>query len=90
MPVYRVFIDETDTGEFVTASSPQDAYFDVATALPLKYENTVRLERVNLPDERPGYPEGILSIAAVTNSTLEQQTELPKPAARLESGEQKK
>ncbi len=46
MPVYRVFVDDKDTGDYVAASSPQDAYADVATSLPLTYKNVVRLEEV--------------------------------------------
>lgn len=46
MPVYRVFVDGKDTGDYVTASSPQDAYADVAASLPLTYRTAVRLEEV--------------------------------------------
>ena len=46
MPVYKVFVDGKDTGDYVAASSYEDAYADVSAALPLTYDNVVRLEEV--------------------------------------------
>jgi hypothetical protein len=46
MPIYRLFVDDEDTGEHVIASNPQDAYTDVAASLPLAHKS-VRLEEVD-------------------------------------------
>ncbi len=46
MPVYRLFVDDQDTGEQVTASNSQDAYTDVAVSLPPGHKS-VRLEEVD-------------------------------------------
>ncbi len=79
MPVYRVFINDKDTGDYVTASSPQDAYADVAAALPLKYSTTIRLEEVASPEARPGYPAGRRTIPPSGLPVSEQELYLPKP-----------
>jgi len=77
VPVYRVILNNEDTGDYVTASSPQDAYFDVASALPLTYRDDVRLEEVESPEARPGYPVGRRTIPASTVSVMEQELYLP-------------
>ncbi len=79
MPVYRVFVDDEDTGDYVTASSPQDAYMDVAAAWPLTYETKVRLEQVDSPEGRPGFPAGRRTIADAGLSLPEQELKLPGP-----------
>ena len=43
MTTYRVIIDGQETGENVVASSYADAYFDVASTVPLTYDNKVML-----------------------------------------------
>jgi len=78
MPVYRVFINNKDTGDFVTASNPQDAYFDISAAIPLKYEDHVDVQEV-VHGVGPGYPVGNHTIQASTNSTLEQEFFIEKP-----------
>lgn len=80
MPVYRVFVDEKDTGEYVIASSPQDAYADVATALPLTYESVVRLEEVASPEARPGLPAAERTLKPAGLSIPEQTLHLPNPS----------
>jgi hypothetical protein len=82
MPVYRVFLDGKDTGDYVTASSPQDAYADVAAALPLGYGSAVTLEEVRSPGARPGLPAGRRTIAAAGLSLPEQELGLPDPRDR--------
>jgi hypothetical protein len=52
MPTYRVFIDNIDTGDTVTAKDFNDAYFDVASTRPLSYQNEVRLMEINSSDHR--------------------------------------
>ncbi len=79
MPVYRVFVDDRATGEYVTASSAQDAYADVAAAWPLAYETRVRLEQVDSPEGRPGLPAGRRTIADAGLSLPEQELKLPDP-----------
>lgn len=78
MPVYRVFINNNDTGDLVTASSPQDAYFDIAAAIPLTYEDHVQVLEI-VYDAGPGFPVGNHTIQASTNSTLEQELFIEKP-----------
>lgn len=46
MPMYRVLINNQPVGDYITASSPQDAYFDVASTVPLKYTDTVQFEEI--------------------------------------------
>jgi hypothetical protein len=80
MPVYRVFLDGADTGEYVTASSWQDAYFDVSAALPLTYNSVVRLEEVDSPAARPGFPVGRRTIRGSGLRADEQELHLPQRA----------
>lgn len=40
---YKVLIDGQDTGETVIASNYADAYFDVASTVPLTYHTDVKL-----------------------------------------------
>ncbi|VBB06498.1 Hypothetical protein LUCI_1731 [Lucifera butyrica] len=47
MPVYRVYLDGQDTGNFVTGSTYADAYFNVASTVPLTYENDVQLKEID-------------------------------------------
>lgn len=82
MPVYRVFLDGADTGEYVTASSEQDAYFDVAAALPLTYDSVVRFEEIASPAARPGFPAGRSTIRGSGLRVTEQQPYLPNPDDR--------
>lgn len=78
MPVYQVFINEKATGDFVTASSPQDAYFDISAALPLTYKDTIQIQEVT-NDARPGFPVGNITIQA---STFEQDLSMENPENR--------
>lgn len=50
MPTYKVFLDGKDTGSLVTGSNYADAYFDVASLLPLTYSNIVELKEVDSPE----------------------------------------
>ncbi len=43
MPIYRVIINGQETGEPVIASTYEDAYFDVASTMPLTYQTDVKL-----------------------------------------------
>lgn len=47
MPTYRVFIDGEETENFITSGNYADAYFDVASSFPLKYQTKVRLEEID-------------------------------------------
>lgn len=89
MPVYKVFIDGKDTGDYVTASSYQDAYADVSAALPLTYDNVVRLEEVHSPEARPGYPVGRRTIADAGLAMTEQELHLPDPNRQDEGAERR-
>jgi len=51
MPTYKVFLDGMDTGNLVTGSNYADAYFEVASLLPLTYNNTVELKELDPNDE---------------------------------------
>jgi hypothetical protein len=55
MPVYRIIIDGKETGETVIASNYADAYFDVASALPLTYQTTVKLIPSDQVNSDQGY-----------------------------------
>lgn len=63
MPTYRVLIDDADTGDLVTAASYADAYFDIASSLPLTYKNNVKLVKV-----KPGEDDLILDQSQSKNS----------------------
>ncbi|MBP2638473.1 MAG: hypothetical protein H6Q72_4380 [Firmicutes bacterium] len=78
MPVYQVFVNEKATGDFVTASSPQDAYFDISATLPLTYKDTIQIQEV-VNDARSDFPADNLTIQASTNSTFEQDLSIEKP-----------
>lgn len=78
MPVYQVFINNKDTGNFVTASNPQDAYFDISAALPLTYNDTIQIQEITNATS-PDFPVGNLTIQAATNSTPEQALSIEKP-----------
>lgn len=78
MPLYRVFINNQDTGEYVTGSSLADAYFDVSAAVPLKYEDKVQLEEVDSPVERPGFPIGTNTIRSTNMSIIDQDLYIEK------------
>lgn len=54
MGFYRVIINGQDTGEYIVASSPQDAYADVSASIALKYSDEVRLSEIGAPLDRPG------------------------------------
>lgn len=82
MPVYKVFLDGEDTGEYVTASSWQDAYFDVSAAVPLTYSSTVELEEVASPEARPGFPVGRRTIRGSGLSLVGQELYLPHKPGR--------
>lgn len=47
MPTYRVLINQKATGDFVTSASMEDAYFEIASSMPLTYDDTVQFEEVN-------------------------------------------
>lgn len=79
MPMYRVFINGKDTGEYVTASSPEDAYFDVSAATPLKLSDNVQLEEIQSKASRPGLPAGRRTIPQSTTSVVEQELFIKKP-----------
>lgn len=79
MPVYHVFINNKDTGEYVTASNPVDAYADVSAAMPLTYDDHIQLKEIASSDDRPGFPVGNRTIRSSTNSTLEQELYIEKP-----------
>lgn len=71
MPIYRVLINNKDTGDFVTAATPQDAYFDISAAIPLTYKDDIQVQEVG--NARPGFPIGNLTIQSSKNSTLERE-----------------
>lgn len=48
---YKVIIDGQETGETVIASNYADAYFDVASTLPLTYHTEVLLVPVEKDTE---------------------------------------
>lgn len=79
MPIFRVFINNEDTGEYVIGSSVQDAYFDVSAAIPLKYSDQVELKEVGSPFERPGFPVGNHTIRSTNTSLPEQDLYIQKP-----------
>lgn len=86
MPVYRVYLDGADTGEYVTASSWQDAYADVSASRPLTYKSVVRLEEVDSPAARPGLPVGRRTIRGSGLSIVDQELRLP-PGTGRDTGE---
>lgn len=47
MPTFRVIINGEVTDNFVKGTSYADAYFDVASAFPLRYQTRVRLEEID-------------------------------------------
>ena len=77
MPVYRVFINNKDIGDLVTASSPQDAYFDISAAIPLSYHDHVQVQEV-VYEACPGVPVSNLTIEASKFSTAEQKLLIEK------------
>ncbi len=79
MPIYRVFINNHDTKEYVTGSSPTDAYADVCAAVPLTYKDHVRLKEVESPEARPGFPVGRRTLQPSAASILEQELYIEKP-----------
>lgn len=58
MPMYRVIINDQDIGDYITATSIEDAYADVATTLPLRYDDSVQITEVESPLAKPGLPVG--------------------------------
>ena len=46
MPTYRVFINKKATGDFVTGTTAEDAYMNVASRFPLSYSDDVQLAEV--------------------------------------------
>ncbi|MPN34530.1 hypothetical protein SDC9_182024 [bioreactor metagenome] len=79
MPLYRVFINNQDTGEYVTGSSLEDAYSDVSAAVPLRYDDNVELEEVDSPIARPGFPVGNNTIHSSNMSIYDQELYIDKP-----------
>lgn len=79
MPIYRVFINRKDTGDYVTASSLQDAYADVSAAVPLTYEDHVQFQEVDSPLARPGLPVGERTIKSANLSIVDQELYIDKP-----------
>ncbi|QDR79756.1 hypothetical protein [Sporomusa termitida] len=53
MPVYRVIIDGRETGESVIAGNYADAYFEVASTMPLTYQTDVKLVAVEQAQDKP-------------------------------------
>ncbi|HWR07936.1 hypothetical protein [Sporomusa sp.] len=53
MTIYRVIIDGQETGEPVIAASYADAYFDVASTMPLTYQTDVKLIAVEQTNDNP-------------------------------------
>ncbi len=51
MPTYKVLLDGKDTGSMVTGTTYEDAYFDVASLLPLTYQNVVELIEIEPTDK---------------------------------------
>lgn len=58
MPMYRVVINNEDMSDYITATSLEDAYADVATTLPLRYDDSVQITEVESPLAKPGLPVG--------------------------------
>lgn len=72
MPLYRIIINNKPIDEYVTGSTPQDAYFDVASSLPLTYQDTIEFEEVKAKSGL-GVFAGRNMITASTVSVLEQE-----------------
>ena len=64
MPMYRVVINEQDMGDYITATSIEDAYADVATTLPLRYDDSIQIIEMESPLAKPGLPVGNNTIQA--------------------------
>lgn len=79
MPMYRVIINK-QLRDYVAGSSPVDAYFDVASSYPLKYDDIVEFEEVKTEN---GMADGINTINPSTVSTLDQELHL-KPDSTAE------
>jgi len=72
MPLYRIIVNNKPIDEYVTGSNPQDAYFDVASSIPLTYEDTIEFEEVPTNSNLNSFA-GRNTINASTASILEQQ-----------------
>lgn len=73
MPLYHVIINKQDTGEYVTATNIEDAYTDIATSIPLRYDDQVQIIEVPSPQAKTGLSVGNNTVRSSTISTLEQE-----------------
>lgn len=77
MGIYRVIVNGKDTGEYVTASSVQEAYADVSASMLLKYSDDVQLQEIASSFDIAA-PIGNNTIHESTESVLEQELFLDK------------
>ena len=56
MPFYRVIINNQDIGEYITATSIEDAYADIATSVPLRYDDQVQIIEMPAPQTKTDFP----------------------------------
>lgn len=68
MITYRVIIDGQEKKEHVIASNYADAYFDVASTMPLTYQTEVELVPVEQGDAIHPVPRHLQDIPAVTQN----------------------
>lgn len=59
MPLYRVIINNQDMDEYVTATSIEDAYADIATSVPLRYDDQVQIIEMPAPQAKTDLPAGV-------------------------------
>lgn len=78
MPLYRIIINNKPMNEYITGSNPQDAYFDVASSIPLTYEDKVEFEEVEAKSPDDWLP-GRNTINQSTVSILEQELHITAP-----------
>lgn len=64
MPLYRVIINNQDVDEYVTATSIEDAYADIATSVPLRYDDQVQIIEMPAPQAKTDLPAGVDTIQA--------------------------
>lgn len=65
MPIYRVIIDGRETGEPVIAANYADAYFEVASVLPLTYQTDVKLVAVEQTSDNPQQPTAAAALPKI-------------------------
>jgi hypothetical protein len=66
MPLYRVIINNQDIGEYVTATSSEDAYTDIATSIPLRYDDQVQIIEMPAPQAKTNLSAGDDTIQSST------------------------